>query len=133
MVASAIGLGRVAGEPGDGPALGTEQLDPHRAGRRVDVHPERCALQPERFELSPPYPNPFNPSTSLSFSLPVSDEVALKVYDASGRLVETLIDRSMGAGVHTVTWNAAPLPSGVYFFRLNAGNRIEVQRGVFAK
>jgi hypothetical protein len=90
-------------------------------------------LQPERFELYPPYPNPFNPSTTLSFSLPGKSNVALKVYNASGRLVETLIDGSMGAGVHTVTWNAAPLASGIYFFRLNAGGRIAAQRGVFAK
>jgi hypothetical protein len=59
--------------------------------------------------------------------------VVLKVYDASGRLIETLIDKSMGTGVHTVNWNAASRVSGVYFFRLDVGERVAVQRGVFAK
>lgn len=88
---------------------------------------------PVEFWLHPPYPNPFNPNTDLSFSLPQGSVASLNVYDASGRLVETLIEKSIGAGIHTVSWNAANQASGVYFFRLNAGERTAVQRGVLTK
>lgn len=80
---------------------------------------------PEHFELFSNYPNPFNPTTTIRFALPVSSEVMLRVYDVVGREVATLAEGIREAGYHTVVWNGqsisgTPMASGVYFFRLNA-------------
>jgi hypothetical protein len=75
---------------------------------------------PTVYSLGQNYPNPFNPSTEISFALPNSGQVELIVYNVLGQEVETLVDRHMEAGNHTVTWNAANYSSGVYFYRLNA-------------
>ena len=69
--------------------------------------------------LNPNYPNPFNPTTTLSFALPAESQVNLAIYDTSGRLVDTLIDSVMPAGIHTVTYEAAiGLASGTYIYRI---------------
>jgi hypothetical protein len=68
-------------------------------------------------------PNPFNPSTEISFSLDREGHVDLRVYDVSGRAVDRLIDRRLPAGFHTVTWRPAHLPSGVYLYVLESGGR----------
>jgi hypothetical protein len=66
------------------------------------------------------YPNPFNPSTTIRFSLPVAGEATVKVYDVLGRELETLIDGRLTAGEHEVRWNAFNRASGVYFCRLQS-------------
>ena len=66
-------------------------------------------------------PNPFNPQTVLSYQLPVASQVALQVYDTAGRLVATLADGWRESGFHDVTFNGFGLPSGIYFYRLKAG------------
>ena len=76
---------------------------------------------PESFSLFQNYPNPFNPSTVISYQLPTKEVVTLKVYDFLGREVETLINGSQNAGIHSVTFEAGKLVSGVYFCRLQAG------------
>jgi hypothetical protein len=81
---------------------------------------------PSRFELTQNYPNPFNPTTTIAFSLAEAGPVQLSVYDVSGRLVKTLLNRNMQAKRHTVDWNGTdsrgnPVASGVYFYRLNTG------------
>ncbi len=82
------------------------------------------------FVVEPPYPNPTRSISKISFSLPQRQHVTVKVYDASGRLVSTLFDRTAGPGRYTINWPAVdsrgvPLPSGVYF--------ISVRSGKFAK
>ncbi len=83
---------------------------------------------PARTFLARNHPNPFNPSTEISFGLPEAARVSLAVYDPQGRRVATLLDsKAMDAGVHTVSWRGRdnkdrPLPSGVYFYRLDFGN-----------
>lgn len=74
------------------------------------------------FEISQNYPNPFNPSTNIRYRLPRAAEVKITVYNVSGQLVETLVDGYRAAGEYLVTWNAANLPSGVYFYRLWASS-----------
>lgn len=79
----------------------------------------------EEFSLTANYPNPFNPSTTISFSLPEAAEVRLAVYNTLGQEVAVLADGSLGAGWHSVVWDAsrsagAPVSSGVYFYRMTA-------------
>jgi photosystem II stability/assembly factor-like uncharacterized protein len=76
---------------------------------------------PTRFSLSQNYPNPFNPSTVISYQIASAGKVSLKVYDILGREVATLVNSVKAAGNYTVTFIATNLPSGVYFYRLQAG------------
>ncbi len=73
----------------------------------------RCV--PRDFELGEAYPNPFNPTTSISVSLPESAELTVQVYNLSGRLVATLSEGHMDAGSHSLTFDGSNLASGVYF------------------
>ena len=78
---------------------------------------DNFVLQPSSFTLSA-YPNPFNPSTAIRFSLSRDDAVKLRVYDVNGRLVQTLLERTMPAGEHRIMFEAGNLPSGMYIARL---------------
>jgi hypothetical protein len=77
---------------------------------------------PTRYSLSQNYPNPFNPRTTIQFAIPRSSEVTLRVFDALGREVATLVDAFEAAGTHTVEFDGEGLASGVYFYRLRAGD-----------
>jgi hypothetical protein len=78
---------------------------------------------PQKYSLSQNYPNPFNPSTKINYSLPVEENVTLKIFNVLGQEVKTLISNEMvSAGRHTVTFNASSLPSGIYIYRLQAGD-----------
>lgn len=74
------------------------------------------------YSLADAYPNPFNPTTSISFSVPEASLVQLRIYDLSGREVASLVNGMVSAGQHSIEWNAENLPSGTYFYSLNAGN-----------
>jgi flagellar hook assembly protein FlgD len=88
-----------------------------------------AAKLPSQFELSQNHPNPFNPTTTIEYAIPASaGSVAVKVavYDVAGRLVRTLVDRAESPGLHSVVWDGrdargAPVGSGVYFYRIDAG------------
>jgi hypothetical protein len=86
-----------------------------------------------RFSILNNYPNPFNASTTIEFTITESQNVSLTVYDLLGRQVRTLIDDYRRAGSHTVTFGASALSSGVYFYRLQAGQRVETRRMVLLK
>jgi hypothetical protein len=73
----------------------------------------------EEFLLSANFPNPFNPSTEISFVLPKASVARLEVFNIRGRLVETLLDRYLESGQHYISWDAGGLSSGVYFYRLS--------------
>lgn len=79
------------------------------------------------------YPNPFNPSTEIRFDLPHEMSASLKVYDVLGREVAELVNGTMNAGTHTVTYDASALSSGVYFYRLEAGSFIETHKMILMK
>ncbi|MBO6576375.1 MAG: tandem-95 repeat protein [Rhodothermales bacterium] len=80
---------------------------------------------PEEFELQQNYPNPFNPVTRIRFGLPVSEHVHIEVFDALGRRVSTLVNDTMPAGWHDVTFEAVDLPSGVYLYLMKSGTYSE--------
>jgi len=84
--------------------------------------------QPETFSLSQNYPNPFNPSTQIRFEIPVSGFVSLKVFDLLGRQVATLVNEQREAGSYSLQWNGAKMPSGVYFYRLEASAFTETKK-----
>ncbi|MCX6160855.1 MAG: T9SS type A sorting domain-containing protein, partial [Ignavibacteriae bacterium] len=75
---------------------------------------------PKKFDLSQNYPNPFNPSTKIDYLLPVNSYVTVKVFDVSGRLVESLVNQNQKAGYYTVSFNASFLSSGMYFYSISA-------------
>ena len=88
---------------------------------------------PEAFSLERAYPNPFNPTTTLSFAIPVDSEVSLSVYNLQGREVMSLINGNMNAGYHSVIWNADSHSSGVYFVKMVAGEYVNTQKLMLVK
>jgi hypothetical protein len=82
----------------------------------------------QRLELGPNYPNPFNPTTTIAFSLPDERRVRVEVLDVRGRVVRTLADGTRGAGRHTLTFTADDLASGTYFARVRAGDEVDVRK-----
>jgi hypothetical protein len=88
---------------------------------------------PEAFYLHQNFPNPFNPSTVISWQLAVSSPVTLTVYNLAGQKVATLLSASLPSGFHEYEWNAAEMASGVYLYRLEAGNYSEMKKMVLMK
>jgi len=99
----------------------------------VSVSDPLAGALPSSFALHPAHPNPFNPRTVLSYQLPVASQVALRVYDTAGRLVQTLVNGRRDAGSHEVMFDASHLPSGIYFYRLEAGTFRAAQKLVLLK
>jgi hypothetical protein len=89
--------------------------------------------QPFEFSLHQNYPNPFNPTTVISWQLPVGSHQTLKVYDILGNEVVTLVDEFREAGSYKVEFNASALPSGVYYYKLSAGNFSDVKKMMVVK
>ncbi len=88
---------------------------------------------PTKFELFQNYPNPFNPSTTISFALPKSGFVTLKVYNAIGEEIEELVNREMNAGIQNINFDATNLSSGIYFFKLQSGSFSETKKMILIK
>lgn len=88
---------------------------------------------PDYFELKQNYPNPFNPATNINFNIPKQSNVKLAVFDVTGKEVARLVDNSLNAGTYSYDFNAANLPSGTYFYRLNAGDFSETKKMILIK
>lgn len=88
---------------------------------------------PDKFSLEQNYPNPFNPNTVISYQLPVVSFVSIKVYDALGNEVQTLVNENQNAGSYSVDFNAASLPSGIYFYKLVTEKFSESKKMVLVK
>ena len=102
--------------------IATESATPNRNNSNV-----------AEYSLSQNYPNPFNPSTSISFSLEEAGMVNISVFDVTGRLVATLVNGVREAGSHSVEFDAAGMPSGIYMYRMEAGEFSAVQKMVLMK
>lgn len=83
--------------------------------------------------LAQNYPNPFNPATNISFELAASSFVSLRVFDLQGRLVDTLVSKTLPAGPHNVTFEARHLASGTYFYRLESPQGVQTKRMVLLR
>ena len=88
---------------------------------------------PGSYSLKQNYPNPFNPSTIISYSLPASSDVTLKVYDELGKEVMTLVDAKQNAGKYEVRFDGSGLSSGMYFYTLNAGSFSQTKKLMLVK
>ena len=120
--------------------LGTQRADMGAYGGNnadwpvgIENDEDNDIIIPGDFLLYQNYPNPFNTSTVIRYSLPVKSDVQLDIYNLIGQRVTTLYKGIQKAGEHSVTWNAANLPSGVYFARLNGIKYSETIKMVLLK
>ena len=88
---------------------------------------------PSEYALNQNYPNPFNPVTNISYMIPKSSKVSLKVYDMSGKLVSTLFEGNQNEGIYLTQFDGSQLASGVYFYKLEAGDYKEVRKMTLIK
>jgi len=91
------------------------------------------AAAPTTYELDNNYPNPFNPTTTINFQVPQDGHVTLTVYNMVGQKVATLVNGNVSAGYHSVVWDAATHPSGIYLYRIEAGDFMQIKRMVLLK
>jgi hypothetical protein len=88
---------------------------------------DRSNKIPKKFDMVQNYPNPFNPSTVIQFSVPKLEKLTLNIYNILGQKVKTLLDGEVAPGVHTISFNAGNLSSGIYFYRLS-GNGVNITK-----
>lgn len=98
----------------------------------TSVYPEDLT-NPSEYSLKQNYPNPFNPSTKISFSIPTSEFVTLKVFDVLGNEVAALVDEEKPAGSYEVEFNASQLSSGIYFYEWRAGVFVQTKKLILMK
>lgn len=119
--------------------LSTENFITGLDTNTVDYTPENVAVNdepitaPVEYQLSQNYPNPFNPVTNIAFSLPTTAQTSLVVYDLIGNEVANLVSGVMSAGNHVVQFDAADLPSGIYFYKLQYNNEILANKMMLVK
>ncbi|MCX6641363.1 MAG: T9SS type A sorting domain-containing protein [bacterium] len=88
---------------------------------------------PDIFSLSPPYPNPFNPTTQIRFGLPQTDHVRIDIYNILGSRVTTLVDEDITAGFHAVSWEARNIASGLYLVQMKSGGFVYTEKAYLLK
>jgi hypothetical protein len=113
---------RFLGDYGTGAILGTTAISPAENGRI-----------PDRYSLEQNYPNPFNPTTNVEFNLPATTSVQLRVYNMLGQEVATLVNGTVVAGHHAVSFDGSHLASGIYVYRLVAGSYVSTLKMVLLK
>ena len=88
---------------------------------------------PTEFALNQNYPNPFNPSTSIKFAVPKISNVKIAVYDIAGREIATIVDEQMNAGYYSIQWNASNIASGIYFYKLQTEDFVNVKKMILLR
>ena len=88
---------------------------------------------PTKYTLSQPYPNPFNPTTTIEFSIPQSEFVTVKVYNIVGNEITTVINDELSTGNHSIKWDGSHQPSGVYFVKIESGGFMQTRKMVLLK
>ena len=88
---------------------------------------------PTEFSFYPAHPNPFNPVTTIRFSTKTDSHLSLRIYDTTGKLVETLVEEKISAGNHTVRWNAEKFSSGMYFVQFQNSGNVQTQKIILLK
>lgn len=126
----------------DLPAVGSTEIGLAESARidtaitAIEYNPSN--LVPNDFLLNPAYPNPFNPSTTISYGLPKMAHVKIAIYDINGRLISILQDSKQSAGYHNIIWNTSnsngrSVSSGIYFYRIVAGNQSAVGKLIYLR
>jgi len=121
---------------GDYQATGTIYIDDYQVvqyEREPTSATDPVADLPEQYKLEQNYPNPFNPTTLIGYELPVRSEVRLEVFDMLGRRVAVLVDGTVDAGSHQVSFDATQLSSGVYIYKLQAGSQTITRKMTLVK
>ncbi|HTY36780.1 MAG TPA: T9SS type A sorting domain-containing protein, partial [Bacteroidota bacterium] len=99
-----------------------------------DFVPEKDTYSPGEFALLPNYPNPFNPSTTITFQIASSEYVVIKVFDILGREMQTLLSEGQTPGIHSIVFKAsAEMSSGIYYCRMTAGSFRTTRRMVLTR
>lgn len=88
---------------------------------------------PTQYRLNQNYPNPFNPSTVITYSIPISSNVVVKVYDMLGKLITTLLNEYQEAGNYQVSFNAGELSNGIYYYKIQSGNFVATKKMLLLK
>ena len=99
----------------------------------VGVEESPARTIPSKFTLAQNYPNPFNMSSVIKYSIPQSSQITLKIFNTLGEEIETLVNEEKSVGTYELTWNAAGLPSGVYFYRIVAGDFVESKKMILVR
>lgn len=99
----------------------------------IDSYEGNNTIEPVQFKLTQNFPNPFNPSTMIEYSISRQDKVELKVYDVLGREVATLVNEFQNPGSYSVMFNALNLSSGIYFYKLNSGSFTDIKKMILVK
>ena len=88
---------------------------------------------PKDFQLMQNHPNPFNPTTTIQYSIPVESSVKISIYDIMGVQVETLLNKKQAAGYYNITFDARSLPSGIYFYTIRANYFLDTKKMILLK
>ena len=115
------------------PRAAGDQVGFNLQGDFVSVDKNHPFFVPREFDLSQNYPNPFNPLTRIEYSLPVSSEVLLVIYNLRGQEVARILNERQTEGVHTIAWDASKYASGIYFYRLTAGDFVQTRKMLLLK
>lgn len=94
---------------------------------------EDVSTTPFSFQLEQNYPNPFNPVTTISYLLPSRSEVLLIIYNLLGEEIVRLVDEIQPRGLHQITWDASSVSSGMYFYRIQAGDFVQTRKMILLK
>jgi len=100
---------------------------------KIETLSSNTTLNPINFEINLIYPNPFNPTTTIHYSLNKNTNVEVSIYDIAGRLITTLINEFQIAGYHSITWNASNFSSGIYFLKMSSEKFTITQKLVLIK
>jgi len=109
------------------------EVEDYRVQLNYPLSNDDDSLIPDKVDLGSPYPNPFNPSTTVDYQIVTRDRVLLRVYDVNGRLIDTLVDEIQDAGYYHLKWNGEELSGGVYFLQLVNGNHVLTQKLILLK
>ena len=113
---------------------GTETGTVYRSNKSTITNVLEYKLRiPNAFNLFQNYPNPFNPTTTITYSIPTNSFVTLKIYNLLGSEIATLVNEEKNYGTYKVNWNAQNIPSGVYFYKMQAGNFSETKKLILLK
>ena len=88
---------------------------------------------PDNFQLKNVYPNPFNPTTNITYELSENSNVKMEIYDLSGKLISSLVNEFQPFGLYSINWDAKSQPSGIYFLQLTTNNLVETQKITYVK